>query len=84
MSQCILAIVLFLATGFFVLLVLSAIPVIGIFILAAVLSDEISLLAKMIIVILLGILIVIVGFFDLHIFGYTRECWEVIWNYMIG
>ena len=84
MSQCILAIVLFLATGFFGLFVLSTIPVIGIFILATVLSDEISLLAKMIIVILLGILIVIVGFFDLHIFGYTRECWEVIWNYMIG
>lgn len=84
MSQCILAIILFLATGFFVLFVLSAIPVIGIFILAAVLSDEISLLAKMIIVILLGILIVIVGFFDFHIFGYTKECWEVIWNYVIG
>ena len=83
MSQCILAIILFLATGFFVLFVLSAIPVIGIFILAAVLSDE-SLLAKLIAVILLGILIVIVGFFDFHIFGYTRECWEVIWNYMIG
>ena len=83
MSQCILAIVLFLATGFFVLLVLSAIPVIGIFILAAALSDE-SLLVKMITVILLGILIVIVGFFDFHIFGYTRECWEVIWNYVIG
>ena len=83
MSQCILAIILFLATGFFALFVLSAIPVIGIFILAAVLSDE-SLLAKLIAVILLGILIVIVGFFDFHIFGYTRECWEVIWNYMIG
>ena len=83
MSQCILAIILFLATGFFVLLVLSAIPVIGIFILAAALSDE-SLLVKMITVILLGILIVIVGFFDFHIFGYTRECWEVIWNYVIG
>ena len=84
MSQCILAIVLFLVTGFFGLFVLSAIPVIGIFILAVVLSDEISLLAKMITVILLGILIVIVGFFDFHIFGYTRECWEVIWNYVIG
>lgn len=84
MSQCILAILLFLATGAFGLFILSLIPCFGIFILAAILSDELSIFAKTIIVLLLCILIGIVGFFDFHIFGYTKECWEVIWNYMVG